>query len=154
MDTQQIIAQVIGIVAMAMNIFSFQCKKQKNIITMQFFGAVLFTVNFFMLDAITGACLNFIAILRALVYSNKERFHGEKTIWAYLFSALFVATYPLAFFVFGKEPTVFNLIIEVLPVIAMVVTTISFQAKHAATVRKLALIGSPLWLVYNCFCFS
>ncbi len=154
MDAWQIIAQTIGIVAMAMNILSFQCKQQKNIIFMQLFGALLFTVNFLILDAITGACLNFIAILRALVYANKERFHGEKSFWAWLFSALFISTYFLTFTVFGKEPTAFHLIIEVLPVIAMVVTTISFQAKKAATVRKLALIGSPLWLVYNCFCFS
>jgi hypothetical protein len=51
--------------------------------------------------------------------------------------------------VFGKELTAFNLLIELLPVVAMVVTTISFSMKNAASVRKLALIGSPMWLIYN-----
>ena len=31
----------------------------------------------------------------------------------------------------------------------MVISTISFRTKNAATVRKLSLFNSPLWLVYD-----
>ncbi len=154
MSPYQLIAQAIGIVAMALNILSYQRKRQRDIILMQMGGAVLFTVNFIMLGATTGACLNFIAILRAAVYANKERFHAEKAFWCWLFSGIFVSVYVLSFAVFGKTPTTYNLIVEAIPVVAMIVTTISFRAKEAATVRKLALIGSPLWLIYNCLFFA
>lgn len=154
MSPYQLTAQAIGIVAMALNILSYQRKRQRDIILMQMGGAMLFTVNFIMLGASTGACLNFIAILRAAVYANKERFRGEKVAWCWLFSGIFVSVYILSFAVFGKNPTTYNLIVEAIPVVAMVVTTISFRAKEASTVRKLALIGSPLWLIYNCLFFT
>ena len=154
MSPYQLIAQAIGIVAMALNILSYQRKRQRDIILMQMGGAVLFTVNFIMLDATTGACLNFIAILRAAVYANKARFHADKTFWCWLFAGIFAGVYLLSFTLFGKAPTAYNLVVEAIPVAAMIVTTISFRAKQAATVRKLALIGSPLWLIYNCLFFA
>lgn len=151
MNEQQymLLAQLIGIVAMAMNILSFLQKKKRSILIMQLFGATLFTVNFFMLGAITGAMLNFIAIIRATVYANKERFHAEKKIWVFAFSTAFFIAYLLNFFALGKEPNARNLIVEFVPTIAMVVSTISFSMSGAAQVRKLALIVSPLWLIYN-----
>ena len=44
-----------------------------------------------------------------------------------------------------------RLIIEVLPVIAMIVATISLRLGKARAVRAFGLISSPLWLIYNCF---
>lgn len=154
MSPYQLTAQAIGIVAMALNILSYQRKRQRDIILMQMGGAMLFTVNFIMLGASTGACLNFIAILRAAVYANKARFRAEKVFWCWLFGAVFVSVYVLSFAVLGKNPTTYNLIVEAIPVAAMIITTIGFRAKEAVAVRKLALLGSPLWLIYNCLFFT
>jgi len=151
MNEQQymLLAQLIGIVAMTMNILSFLRKEKRSILIMQLFGAMLFTVNFFMLGALTGSMLNLIAIARAAVYANKERFHAEKKIWVWSFSAAFVAAYFVNFLFLGTEPSARNLIVEILPTIAMVVSTISFSMSGAAQVRKLAPIVSCLWLIYN-----
>ena len=149
MEPIEIIAQIIGIAAMALNVLSFQCKKQRDIITMQLFGACLFVLNYFLLGAITGALTNFIAVLRALVYSNKERFRAEKRIWLVAFIAAFFAAYVATFALFGKEPTAFNLIIELLPTLGVTASTISFSMKDAKSVRRLAPICSCAWLIYN-----
>lgn len=134
---------------MALNILSYQWKNQRNIILTQFFGSGLFVINFFMLGAVTGAIINLLAVLRAIVFSNKEKFRADKVIWVYGFIAAFLASYAATFLVFGKEPTAFNLIIEFLPIIGIIATTISFYMKDAKSVRRLALISSPAWLVYN-----
>ena len=65
MTTYEIIAQSIGIVAMTINIFSFQQKEQRKLIIMQFFGASLFAVNMFMIGAAVGGFLNLIGAFRA-----------------------------------------------------------------------------------------
>ena len=52
---------------------------------------------------------------------------------------------------FGKEPTLINFIIEFLPLIAMVVSGIGFYLSEAKTIRRLGLVCSPLWLVYNIY---
>ena len=67
------IAQIIGIVAMGIIILSYQQKKQSTVIAFQLFGSALFAINFFMLGAIMGGLLNFIAIIRAIVFLNKKK---------------------------------------------------------------------------------
>jgi len=143
------IAQVIGILAMPINLLSFQQKKQRTIIAFQFFGSVFFAIHFFMLGSSIGGILNVIAAIRAAIYSNKEKTGADKPFWIVLFTLAYIGAYILVFTLFQKAPTAENLIIEVLPVLSMVVTTVSFWMKDAKMLRALGLIGSPLWLIYN-----
>lgn len=147
------VAQTIGIAAMLANVLSYQAKKQKNLIIMQFFGSLLFAVNMFMLGAYTGAILNTVGIVRAVVYSNKNRIK-KLGMANTVFISIYILSYILSFTVLGMSPTPTKLIIEVLPVIAMIATTVSFAKKSAADVRRLAFVSSPLWLVYNCINLS
>ena len=149
MDTYDIIAQTIGIIAMALNILSFQQKVQRNIIIMQFFGASLFAVNMFMIGATVGGFLNLLGAFRAIVFANKQKFRADKIIWVHFFNVMYLVSYILTFAVFGKERTLINFIIEFLPIIGMVASGIGFYLSEAKTVRKLGLVSSPSWLVYN-----
>ncbi len=154
MLTKEVIAQIIGIVAMATNVCSFVQKSKLRIIVMQLFGAGLFFTNYILLGSTTGAILNLVAVFRALVYSNREKFHADHKGWIGVFSALFLAVYAMTFLVFQKSATLSNLLIELLPVAAMLISTVSFSLKSAAQVRKLGFFYCPLWLIYNCFVFS
>lgn len=154
MDTYSVIAQSVGIVAMALNILSYQMKKQKSIIVMQFFGAALFTVNMFMIGAIVGGFLNAVGAVRAIIYSNKQKFRADRFIWVIGFGMLYFVSYALTFLVFDKEPTTLNLIVEFLPIIGMFATGIGFYLKEARSVRRAGLVSSPSWLVYNIFNFA
>lgn len=144
-----IVAQIIGILGMTMNIISFQAKEQKRIITIQLFGAMFFAVNMAMLQAYTGAILNLVGIVRAITYMNKDKIKNIKAV-NIAFFAVYALSYIATFTVFNKEVSVFNCIIELLPVIGMVATTISFSMQTSASVRKMAFISSPAWLIYNC----
>ncbi len=145
----EIVAQVIGIIGMAFNVLSFNNKSAKTVIAFQFFGSLFFSINYFMLGAPVGALLNLFGIIRAIVFYNKERFKSESPIWIVAFACVYVAVYILSFTVFGSEATPKNLIIEVLPVLGSLVTTVSFRFKEARLLRRLGLISSPLWLTYN-----
>lgn len=151
METYEIIAQAIGIIAMSINILSYQQKEQRKIIIMQLFGATLFAVNMFMIGATVGGILNAVGAVRAIVYSNKKKFRADTLIWVFGFGILYLTSYVLTFTVFGKEPTVTNIIVEFLPLIGMFATGIGFYLTDAKAVRRMGLISSPSWLIYNIF---
>lgn len=149
MEITEIIAQAIGIFAMAFNLLSYQQKTRKGAIVFQLFGTTLFTINFLMLGAMVGGLLNLVGAIRAIIFINKEKLRADHIAWQIGFIAVYFASYILTFTAFGKEATAFNLIIEFLPLIGMIATTISYRFSDAKSIRKFGLISSPAWLVYN-----
>ena len=145
----EILAQGIGLVAMAIGVLSYQQKTQKKIVLMQFCSSVLFTVHFGLLRAVMGCLLNAIGILRAAIFSQRERKWAAHPIWVFVFSFLFFLTYVLSFAMFGTAVTPENLIIEFLPVFGMLCTTVAYRCREARLVRMLSLSSSPAWLTYN-----
>ena len=69
-----VIAQILGIGAMLLGILSFQCMKARNYYIMVALSGLLFSVNYIMIGAFTGAVLNFLSIIRAFIFVNKKIF--------------------------------------------------------------------------------
>ena len=65
-----IVAQIFGLLGMAMNIASYQARERRRVILIQLFGSTFFAVNMLMLGAYSGFLLNAIGIARALVYAR------------------------------------------------------------------------------------
>lgn len=145
----KIIAQIIGIIAMIFNIFSYQCKNKRLLILMQFCGASLFCINYFLLGAYVGGMLNVLSVLRAAVFLAKDKLRADHIAWQIGFGICFFVVYGLSFTVLGTQANAFNLITELLPVIAMVLATIGYRLKNAAAIRKISIFASPMWLIYN-----
>lgn len=154
MEPFEIVAQVIGFAGMAMNCLSYQAKTKRNLILIQLFGALFFVIHFGMLGAVMGCMLNLIATGRSLLFANAEKLNANHPLWLALFIAIYASTYVLTFTVFKEPITLPNLLLQILPPVAMVFSTLSFRTKNAGTVRKLCLFCSPLWLIYNIFNFS
>ena len=148
------IAQIIGIVAMGIIILSYQQKKQSTVIAFQLFGSALFAINFFMLGAIMGGLLNFIAIIRAIVFLNKKKLNSNNIWWTIAFECIYLISYALTFTVFEKPFNLTNIIVEILPIIGMTATTLAYRHEDSSKTRKYGLINSPLWLIYNFINFS
>ena len=150
----EVIAQLIGLGAMGFNILSYQQKTRGKVIAFQLFGGFLFCINFFLLGAIAGSLLNAVAVVRAIVFLNKEKLRADHPAWLAGFTLVYLLCYWMTFGVFGKEVTWANLLIEFLPVVGMVATTISFRLTDARSIRRYGLISSPAWLIYNVASFS
>lgn len=154
MDFYNLIAQGIGILAMGFNILSYQQKTRNRAIAFQLCGGFFFAINFYLLGAIVGSLLNVVAVVRAVVFLNREKLHADRPVWLVGFVAVYALSYLLTFTLFGTEVTAKNLIVELLPVIGMTATTISFRFTDAKAIRKFGLISSPSWLIYNIANFS
>ena len=145
-----ILAQAFGIIAMAAIVLSYQCKNKKALLLVQMVGNVFFAANMLMIGAYVGGLLNTIGIVRAIVYMQKERIKLPIKAVNGIFIFLYFVAYALVFTVFGKELTLANAAIELLPVIGMSALTFGFAGSNAKTVRLCSLINSPCWLIYNC----
>ena len=67
------IAQIIGILASAMYILSYQQKKRKNIILLNATSCVFYVLQYIMLGAFEGAMLDILSALSAFTASNKNK---------------------------------------------------------------------------------
>ena len=150
----ELFAQIIGIFAMAAIVLSYQCKKKNTLLLIQLVGNVLFAANMLMLGAYVGGLLNVIAIGRAIVYMKKEQIKLPTWVLNASFIFLYIVSYVLVFTVFGKEFTVINAILEMLPVIGMTALTFGCAGTNAKAIRLCGLINSPCWLIYNSVSFS
>lgn len=154
MELSDIIAQAVGLLAMAFNIGSYQQKTRERVIAFQLCGGGLFAVNFLLLGATTGAILNGIAVIRAIVFLKRDKLHTNHPVWLAGFIAAYLASYIATFTLLDKAPNAANLIVEFLPVIGMTATTLSFRLTDAKAIRRYGLVSSPSWLIYNVCCFS
>ena len=154
MQPQQIIAQIVGTVALGFNSLSYLQKKNSTLLLFQLIGSALFCTNYLLLGAMSGAILNVVGIFRAIIFLWKDKLHADNIFWTSGFIGAYLSSYALIFTVFGKEPTVPNLIIEILPVIAMIAIHLSFRYTSTKMVRRFGLVSSPMWLTYNIAIFS
>ncbi|MBR2930122.1 MAG: YgjV family protein [Clostridia bacterium] len=148
-DSFELVAQLIGICAMVMNILSFQQRSRLAIIAFQLVSTGLFSINYFMLGATVGGALNVVGMIRSIIFINDKKVNAKHIGWIFGFAGAYVAAYILTFTVFGKEPTPVNLVLELLPVVAMTLITVSFRSDDPKTIRIIGLINSPMWLTYN-----
>jgi len=149
MQPYEIIAQTIGIVAMVFNILSYQCKDAKKVFLMQMVGSGLFGINYFMLGATIGGVLNIVAVLRAIVYYNNEKLKSNHIGYFIFFIIAYILSYILTFTLLNKPFTLYNALIELLPVIAMISLNIGFKIGTSKAIRRFGFIASPCWLTYN-----
>ncbi len=154
MDIIEIIAQAVGLAALAVNALSYQIKRKERILFCHFMVCLLYCINFFMLGAVVGGLTNLIGLLRSLVYMNRERWHGGSPLWLASFIVMYVLAFVLSFTVFGQEASAYNLTFGVIRIIGAVLFTVGYHLNGAKNIRRFALITAPMFLVYAISEFS
>ena len=139
----QIIAQVFGILASLLIIFSFQMKDNKWLFACHGLGGLLFAVNFFMLGAYTGAILNILSFLRGLCL-----YVGGK--WSKPWSCILFC---ISFVLVGVFT--YDGIVSILIAASMIIVTVAMWARNGKFIRLANFFtSSPTWLTYNILYFS
>lgn len=146
-------AQIIGIVAMGINILSYQLKTKRSILFLQMIGTTLFAINMYMLGALSGCLLNSIGVLRTVVYMQRDRKGFPVKAITGAFILMYAVSYVLVFTIFEKEPSLINFLVELLPLIGMSALTVGAALTGTKAIRVCAFVNSPCWLIYNCINF-
>ncbi len=144
MTALEIIAQLLGFGGTIMNFVSYQMNERKKILGCQMIAALFFVASFLCLGAYTGMAMNFLGMLRALVYTNNDKKWAKPTVWMPIFFAAFAAATALTW----------DGAISLLPMVAMMLATVSLSLKNPTYIRIVTFPTSPCWLIYNVFCRS
>lgn len=134
-----IVTQLIGGVALVCVVLAYQAETRQRIMYLQFAGSLLFATHFLLLGAMTGAALNLVAALRAFVFAKYK--HQKRPLTPLItIIGLFVIVCGLTW----EGPR------SLLPMIAMVASSIGFWQLHTQRIRwMVSATSSPLWLIYN-----
>jgi len=72
-DIKFIIGQIFGLVALAFTGLSYQTRSSKKLLILQTIATALFSVHYCLIGATSGLALNLVAILRNLIYYNRDK---------------------------------------------------------------------------------
>ena len=138
--TKEIIAQVIGFVAMTIFVFSFQQKTRKGILMLQLVSEIFWVLHYGLIGAYTGMALNILGVVRCYVYASREtkKWADKKYIPALFFAASIVTG------ILSWESAA-----SLLPMAAVCMTSFVLWSKKADVVRALSYPGCVCWLIFN-----
>ncbi len=141
MTLLEIIATVIGGIAAAVYVASYQCKKRKWILFLGALSRVLFILQYILLGAFSGAVLDLIAILAALIAGKKDHPTVKKLlvpIIAVIHAAILVASILL-----------YQSWYDIFVLLAATFCVAALWFSRERLIRAVSLCSSPCWLVYN-----
>ena len=138
--TENLPAQIVGMVALLINVLSYQFNERKKILTMQFFSGAFFTLHYFLLGAYAGAVSNLLSVLRAFCFTQRG-----KREWASH------AALPIAFVVISAVSTIFTYqnLLSIVPAIAFTFNSVALWSNRPRTTRIFTIPNNTLFLIYN-----
>lgn len=146
MDNQiyALFLQSLGILGLCFGVLSFQSNKSKNIVKLKLLNDFIFSIQYILLGAITGAVMNVISCFRNLIYINCGRKNKNTYGWMVFFSIIMLITGALTW----------NSKFSLLAISGKIISTVSYGLKDAKKVRLLTLPSSIEWLIYDSYYHS
>jgi len=140
----ELIPQIIGLAAVATFLLSYQQKKRKNIIIFNTISRCLYILQYLLLGAYSGAVLDVLGAISSVIAGKKHtRFIKRHT------KAVFIAINLVIIFSGVAIALINKSLLDLLPILGVLLHTSAFWITSERTIRRVSLLGSPFWLVYN-----
>ncbi len=161
----EIFVQVLGFVAIGLNIIAVQFNKYGTIIFFKTLGSLLFVIQYFLLGAYTGMVMDLIGSFRNIIFSLNVKNKRSNKLPVIIFSCITaiagILTIAFTWDVSKirwtndlKFATVLMVIISVLSIVAKLISTVSYAIADPHKMRMLNIPSSACWLVYNFVAFT
>lgn len=132
---------IIGLLAVAAFLFSYQQKKRANIILFNVISRVLYIIQYCLLGAFSGAVLDVLGTGSSIAAGQSERVRIRRFKWVIL--ALVNAA------IITAGLLLYENIFSLFPIVGVLLHTSAFWIKNERIIRIVSLLGSPFWFVYN-----
>ena len=142
------IGQIIGIFGVIALFFAYQMKDRKGLLLLQMLGIALFATQYFMINALSGAVLNIVCLVRTIFFYFAEGKIKNRTLEKYVFP-LFFAGLVCVFAVFSWEGWYTWLML-----VCLAVNSFCTGACSPQSFRYSLLFTCTLALIYNIIVFS
>lgn len=136
--------QILGLLAVATFLLSYQQKKRKNIIITNVFSRLLYILQYLLLGAFSGAVLDVLGMISSLI---AERKHSE-----FIKSHIkgFFVSINIVIIIAGSVIAVINKsFLDIFPIIGVLLHTNAFWINDEKIIRRISLLSSPFWFIYN-----
>ena len=129
---------------MASFLLSYQLKNRQHIIIVNTLSRCLYILQYLLLGAVCGAILDILGALAAIVAGKKDS-PFIKARLPLVFAAVnaVILSVGLAIAWVRKSP------LDLLPIVGVLLHTGAFWLSSEKIIRRISLLGSPFWLVYN-----
>ena len=135
----ELAGQIIGVIAVLFSIASYQMSSQKRLLIVLTCAAGLFCVHYFLIKAYSGLALNAVAIVRNLIYANRDkRFWGSKA-WGWIFAAVMLV---MGLLTWEGWHTL-------LITAGLVINTLCLSLPSPQKIRYSLLVTCPMVLIYD-----
>lgn len=135
------LAFAVGVVAVTLYFLGYLQRKRASIILFNATSRIMYIIQYILLSAFEGAVLDVAGIISSLLAQQKDRQPIKKH------RKLFVIAVNLLIVALGL--TLYQNIFSLLPIIGVLLHTGAFWTDDEKTIRRISLLGSPFWLVYN-----
>lgn len=136
-----IIAQIVGVFAVATFLLSYQLEKRKNIILVNSISSFLYVLQYILLGAFEGAVIDILSAVSSVTANNKDRkFIAKHT-------KIIVTVLNLS--ILGAGLVLYKNVFSLFPIAGAILQTSAFWITSEKRIRQVSFLGTPFWLVYN-----
>lgn len=129
-----ILSQIFGTIALVILILSFQKNKKDELLKLQVFSSLFFSLQYVFLNAITGCLMNLMTLVRNIIF---RKFQNIK--WLIVVIALMIILSAVSY----------SGLISLLPTIAVILYSIAIWQKNLTITRIVEVISCSLFIIYN-----
>lgn len=140
----KIIPQIIGLLAVATFLLSYQQKKRTNIILFNVVSRCLYILQYLLLGAFAGAVLDILGAIASVVAGKKHTPFIQKHLTLVIFSInglIVLAGLSIAF--------INQSWLDLFSLAGVLLHTGAFWLSSEKIIRRISLAGSPFWFIYN-----
>lgn len=133
------LSQIVITISLILALIAFQCKKHKHIVTFKMASEVVSGIHYLMLEKSGPAILNCISGIRNYIFYKMVK-KGISTLPVIIGFSIFVA---------AVGAYTFSGLISLMPIVAKILSTVSYGMKNEKILRLINVFVCVVWLVYN-----
>lgn len=134
-------AHVLGVLAVASFLWSFQLKTRRNIIAVNLTSRLLYILQYLCLGAFEGAVLDFMGLLSSVIAQQKEKPFVAKHF------VLIVTVINLALLAAGI--VLYKNVFSLFAILGIMFEVTALWLTKEKNIRILSLFAAPCWFIYN-----
>lgn len=139
-----IIPQIVGLLAVATFLLSYQQKKRSNIIFLNAVSRCLYILQYFLLGAFAGAVLDILGAVSSVIAGKKHTAFVKKHT-----KAILIGINACIVIAGGVIAIANQSWIDLFSIAGVLLHTSAFWLNDEKIIRRVSLLGSPFWFVYN-----
>lgn len=140
--------QIVGIFVTIFAVLSLQCKEMKNILLMQIVANLLLMLNYWLLDAFSGATIAIIATVQTVIMFGLRMLDDKISKKSNLILTIFITVVFAGIFIYSSITT-YRSHIDILSALASLAFCVCIVQKNATICRILAMANALLWIGYD-----